>query len=250
MSLRGAVVLASSVLIACGGDSEPPPPPPAAPTPVVEQPPTAAEASAGITELPTFDPGSDAHLDRDGRDTQAPAAPPRPRGRSGRTLGITLRSTPNGAMAAVDGIPVGPTPTYWEGEFTGAEREFTFALAGHAVARYRFTPITGGVVFGRLEPIAVRPGAALPAIPPPSTPAQRSTAAPRPAAGSAPLEPADPAPSATAPSPPDATEPARLDAPRAEPALPTPDPAADASPAAAPAPTASAPDATPPPAPR
>ncbi|MEZ4362905.1 MAG: hypothetical protein R3B48_22125 [Kofleriaceae bacterium] len=160
MSLRGASVLAVSML-ACGGGE--------APLPPLE----ALDAGAGpipepgVSTLPTFDPASAAHLDREDR----PATPPstaRLRNRTARTLGIMLRSTPKGAIAAVDGVPVGPTPTYWEGEFTGQEREFTFALVGHAVARYRFTPVTSGVVHGSLEPIATAPGAGPPPIPRPS----------------------------------------------------------------------------------
>lgn len=176
MTVRGTAVLLLASFVGlgvgaaggCGSKDDPPAPPPpvtvdAAPLPVTPPAP-------GITELPAYDPASGAHLDGKERETP-PANPTRPRNRNARIIGIMLRSSPPGAIAAVDGQPIGPTPTYWEGEFTGSEREFTFALAKHAVARYRFIPTTSGVVHGRLEPIAVRPGAGTPAIPLPAYPA-------------------------------------------------------------------------------
>jgi len=74
-------------------------------------------------------------------------------GRPSHPIDVILRSTPNGAEAAVDGIPLGPTPAYWNGTADGHEHEFTFVLPGHAVARYRFVPITSGVIHARLERI-------------------------------------------------------------------------------------------------
>lgn len=169
MTVRGNAVLLLAFLVACGSKDEPPMPTPlvldAGPLP--STPPSAPQAP-GVTELPTYDPASGAHLD--GKEREATAPPVRPRNRNARMIGIMLRSTPPGAIAAVDGQPIGPTPTYWEGEFTGSEREFTFALAKHALARYRFVPTTNGVVHGRLEPIADRPGAGTPAIPMPAYP--------------------------------------------------------------------------------
>ena len=70
-----------------------------------------------------------------------------------RTLEITLRSTPPGAIAAVDGKVIGATPTFWRGKTTGRDREFTFVLADHAMARYRFVPTTSGVVHATLKPL-------------------------------------------------------------------------------------------------
>jgi hypothetical protein len=69
----------------------------------------------------------------------------------GRALELLLRSTPPGAVAAVDGEAIGPTPTLWAGEGDGRPREFTFVLPGYATARYRFVPTHPGVVHGTLE---------------------------------------------------------------------------------------------------
>lgn len=176
MTVRGTAVLLLASFVGlgmaaaggCGSKDEPPAPPP--PVTVDAGPPPVTPPAPGITELPAYDPASGAHLDGKERETP-PANPARPRNRNARIIGIMLRSSPPGAIAAVDGQPIGPTPTYWEGEFTGGEREFTFALARHAVARYRFIPTTSGVVHGRLEPIADRPGAGTPAIPLPAYPA-------------------------------------------------------------------------------
>jgi hypothetical protein len=78
--------------------------------------------------------------------------PQRPRGQ--HPIQITLRTSPPGASAAVDGTPVGTTPAYWSGDADGREHEFTFDLRGYALARYRFVPITSGVIHARLDPIA------------------------------------------------------------------------------------------------
>ncbi len=75
------------------------------------------------------------------------------RPRKGRTIQIVLRSSPPGAVAAVDGVAVGPTPTLWEGSVDATPREFTFVLPGYAIARYRFVPTRNGIVHGTLEPI-------------------------------------------------------------------------------------------------
>jgi hypothetical protein len=87
-------------------------------------------------------------------DTPRPTTAPStgsPRG--AHAIQVTLRSTPSGATAAVDGTVLGPTPAYWGGDADGREHEFTFDLTGYALARYRFVPITSGVVHARLEPI-------------------------------------------------------------------------------------------------
>ncbi|HEY0253329.1 MAG TPA: hypothetical protein VGC41_17465 [Kofleriaceae bacterium] len=77
-----------------------------------------------------------------------------PGNRASKPIDVILRSTPQGASAAVDGVPLGTTPAYWNGTADGREHEFTFVLPKHAVARYRFVPITSGVIHARLEPIS------------------------------------------------------------------------------------------------
>ena len=103
----------------------------------------------GITTIRGYEPQSGMHLDDDAPAPVVARAQTRP----GRPVDITLRSSPAGARVAVDGVPKGVTPAYWEGT-TGAEHEFTFVLEGYAMARYRFVPIASGVVHARLEPIA------------------------------------------------------------------------------------------------
>jgi hypothetical protein len=88
------------------------------------------------------------------RPDDVPHAEPPQRPRGGHSIQITLRTSPPGASAAVDGTPVGTTPAYWSGDADGREHEFTFDLRGYALARYRFVPITSGVVHARLDPIA------------------------------------------------------------------------------------------------
>ena len=93
------------------------------------------------------------HLDVDDDDGHR-AAPPSSASRSGRSIDVMLRSTPTGAQAAVDGLVIGPTPAYWNGSVDGREHEFTFVLSGHAIARYRFVPISSGTIHARLVPIS------------------------------------------------------------------------------------------------
>lgn len=182
---RAAVAL--GVLAACsgGGDDDKRLPPPPAPTTLVAPP---DAPPAGTTRLPTFDPAAGLHLD-DGEPTAGRSTGPATRSR--RTLEILLRSTPSGALVFVDGQALGRTPTYWEGEFTGREREFAFVLPGHVNGRYRFVPITNGIVHARLDPLA--PGSPLVPYLPPAPPA--------PAAGRKPTFPD------ARPAPPDASAP-------------------------------------------
>lgn len=159
-----AIVL---TIAACSGKSED-----AGEKPASTPPPADAAVIDGITTFGTPDPN--AHVDDD------PSLPPvatRPvNKRPGRQIEILLRSSPPGAMASVDGLQVGPTPTYWVGE-TGAEHEFTFSLPKHALARYRFFPISTGTLHARLDPVAndvdagvPPPGLVQPSpIPPPET---------------------------------------------------------------------------------
>jgi hypothetical protein len=94
------------------------------------------------------------HLDTGGKGAWKPrrgkAAPP-------RILRLTLRTSPPGAMAHVDGTPIGVTPTYWEGPATGKPRDFVFTLRDHAMARYRFVPVTDGIVHGQLRKLVTIP---------------------------------------------------------------------------------------------
>ncbi len=111
----------------------------------------------GITKISGFDPSSGMHLDDDTPHPPQPAVV-QP-AHAGHPIDITLRSTPSGAQVMVDGTPVGTAPTFWSGTADGSPHEFTFMLAGHAVARYRFVPVTSGVIHARLEPVTEEPDA-------------------------------------------------------------------------------------------
>ncbi|MDQ3297774.1 MAG: hypothetical protein M3619_14390, partial [Myxococcota bacterium] len=140
-------VVSVIVLAACSSKDEALPP---TPTPVVVR-----DADVdGIMEIGGYDPTSGMHLDDDGAGG-TPINPPRRPQRTNAPIGVMLKSTPPGAIAAVDGVQQGKTPAYWSGEADGREHEFTFVLRGHAVARYRFVPVASGVVHATLEPVAV-----------------------------------------------------------------------------------------------
>jgi hypothetical protein len=173
-----------------GEGTRPAPPPP---------PPHLQDAGLdGGTAPPGADPSS---MPLDEGPARARAAPSRPRNRPPRPIDITLKSVPPGALAAVDGRPIGTTPTFWPGDSDGLEHEFTFTLPGYASARYRFVPITSGVLHvtlqkvtadppdAGLEPFGVRRFVPVPAPPPPAplaptppTPPAPPPAAPPPAA--------------------------------------------------------------------
>lgn len=97
------------------------------------------------------------HLD--GADIEYEAGRREPRPRKGRPIELVLRSTPAGAIAAIDGIAIGPTPAVWQGSTDGTPREFTFVLPGYAIARYRFIPMQSGVVHGTLGRLKSEPDA-------------------------------------------------------------------------------------------
>jgi hypothetical protein len=204
-SARRCVLLA---LAACSGGGEPAPPPTKA---------VSADAGVARDASPApLDP-SDMHLDDDAPGTTTARRPARHQGRS---VDIMLRSTPDKARVAVDGIDLGVTPQMWQGE-TGLH-EFTFTLAGHALARYKFHVITTGVVHARLDPVAVEPAPGVPPpelVPPSATPAPTvvapldssptltpdaaaATPPPAPDAASAPPPPAPDAAAPIAPSSP------------------------------------------------
>lgn len=108
-----------------------------------------ADAAPPATRSRVTTPAGEFHLD----DSETAYRPQRRRSsaREQRIIEITLKSTPSGAIAAVDGVSVGPTPTLWEGEVSGTPREFTFVLPGYAMARYRFVPTANGIVHGTLK---------------------------------------------------------------------------------------------------
>jgi hypothetical protein len=187
------------LIAACSseGGGEPKPPPPPMPEYLVDAAPEPAP-----TPLPAYDPASGYHLD-DAEGGSAVRRPDRAAPRERRFLALMLKSTPSGAIAAVDGKVLGRTPLFWEGEFTGREREFTFVLPGYSMARYRFVPVRDGFVHGRLEKVATDPGdAGVPAIPAPEPEGQRTVPAPqpRPVPVAPPIDAAPPPP----PAPPDA----------------------------------------------
>lgn len=126
----------------------------ARPAPTAPPPPQDAGID-GVTVLPGVVPASGMHLDEG--PARARVAPTRPKHRPPRPIDITLKSVPPGALAAVDGRPVGTTPTFWAGESDGLEHEFTFTLPGYASARYRFVPITSGVLHVTLQKVAADP---------------------------------------------------------------------------------------------
>lgn len=135
-------------------------------------PPAIARDAAITVEPPAV------HVEDDVART-TPAAPAATQNRPGHPIDITLRSTPPGAQIAVDGAVIGTTPAFWSGMADGREHEFVFTLRGHAIARYRFVPVTSGVIHPRLEPIAEEPDAGV--LPPPEVvphPHQPSAIAP------------------------------------------------------------------------
>ncbi len=176
--------------------------------------------------------------------------PTRSKNRPARPIDITLKSEPHGALAAVDGRPIGTTPTYWAGEADGLEHEFTFTLRGHASARYRFVPVTSGVLHVRLTPVAETPDGGLEPLIAPSF-APDAAGLPPDAAPVAP-PPVAPPPAAPPPAtPPSVAPPASAPPASAPPASVPPASASRASapPASAPPAVAPPPAAAPPPAP-
>jgi hypothetical protein len=181
--------VAIAMLVACSSKTAPDPTPQPAPRPRPDA------GVPGITTIHDYDPASGMHLDEGGdRRPSAPAG----QARQPHPIDVTLRSSPSGAQVAVDGVPIGYTPTYWPGQADGREHEFTFVLPGHATARYRFVPITSGVIHARLEPIAEEPDAGV------SEGAPEGAAVPREGAGlvNSPPAPVAPSKDAYTPAPP------------------------------------------------
>jgi hypothetical protein len=160
--MRLELFLALAVVAgACSGDDKPKQP---AQKPLIR-------LDAGVPQVrptaPMADP-SGMHLDDDSG-SRVIAAPTG--NRQARDIEITLRSSPPGARVSVDGSPLGNTPAFCNCKADGREHEFLFQLPSHAIARYRFVPVTSGVIHARLDPIAEEPaaGVALPpeVVPPP-----------------------------------------------------------------------------------
>ncbi len=85
-----------------------------------------------------------------------------------KTIELTLRSSPPGAIASIDGKRIGITPTFWSGQAGHQSHDFTFVKAGYAMARYRFVATKSGIVHGSLTPLV--PSEA--ELPVPSAPAK------------------------------------------------------------------------------
>jgi hypothetical protein len=216
--LRVAVLAGLVAMGGCSGRSESPPSPSPSPPPPFAQ--DAGPNGTGV--LPGVDPASDEGP------VASRVAPTRPKSRVPRPIDITLKSSPPGAMAAVDGRPIGTTPTFWPGESDGLEHEFTFTRSGYASARYRFVPITSGVLHVTLEPVAAEPpgGDLGPLIAPQLAPD---------AGVAPPVSPPDAAVRPVAPPPPPAAPPTTGSAQPAPPASGAPGaPGAGSSPGAAP----------------
>ena len=212
------------VLAGCGGDdgAETKPPPPPMPGYLVD-----AAAEATPTVLPSYDPASGYHLD-DAEGGTAARRTERTAPRERRVLQLMLKSTPSGALAAVDGKVLGRTPLFWEGEFTGREREFTFVLPGYTMARYRFVPIKDGFVHGRLEKVSTDGDAGVPVIPSPPQPGDETYSGPAPSSAAVvPERPPPRRPSAPPPGPAITPSDAGVVSPAPPPAAA---PAADAAP--------------------
>lgn len=146
-------------------------PPKADPAPLLTTPDDAGVGKAFIVS--GVDPSG---MPDDDSGSRVGAQPPQP-GRPGRPIDVTLRSSPPGALVEVDGVVIGNTPAFWSGIADGREHQFLFTLRGHGIARYRFVPVSSGVIHARLEPIAEEADAG---VPPPEVVPPRANIAPPP----------------------------------------------------------------------
>lgn len=149
------------VLATACSSQKPAEPEPVPPQPVVGSP---ARLDAGTTAEDDADGPEGMHVDEDGEGRPRPASPSR--SRAGKPIDVTLRSTPPGAQVAVDGTVIGHTPAFWSGVADGREHEFVFTMRGYAIARYRFVPVSSGVIHGRLDAIHEETDAGASAPPP------------------------------------------------------------------------------------
>ena len=145
-------VIAALVLAACSSKPAAEPPPGVAKHVPVDAPP-------GIKVISGFDPSSGLHVDDDGHRNDVPQPATVQPAHAGKPIDVTLRSSPPGAQVAVDGSNVGTTPTFASVIADGSPHEFTFTLPHHTVARYRFVPVTSGVLHARLEQVTEEPAA-------------------------------------------------------------------------------------------
>jgi len=143
-------IAASLVFVAaCSSESSE-----AAPPKKIEQTPAPAPDRTPPPPQPVDPPAGVASgffLDSDDVDYQP--QPAKVKRRTARPIDLVLRSTPPGAQAAIDGVTIGTTPTFWQGQTDGISHEFTFVKEGYAIARYRFVPTQSGVVHGSLDPL-------------------------------------------------------------------------------------------------
>jgi hypothetical protein len=108
-------------------------------------------AEAILDSLPEA-PAADAGGGTNGT-TSITARPPPPAAFPHVHLTLTLRSSPPGAAAAVDGRPVGQTPVIYALDSDGRPHEFTFVMPGYAPWRVRFPPVKDGVIHATLRPV-------------------------------------------------------------------------------------------------
>lgn len=157
MRLQVVLVLAT----ACSSKKQPEPEP-APRQPVVG---SAVRGDAGTQAEGDASGPEGRHTDEGGDDRPSLATHPS-RSRAGKPIDVTLRSTPPGALVAVDGTVIGHTPAFWNGVADGREHEFVFTMPRYAIARYRFVPVASGVIHGRLDRIHEETGASVPTPPP------------------------------------------------------------------------------------
>src|SRR6184192_91477 len=139
--MRLALYLALAILAACSSHDKPKDPDPKA---LIKLDAVFVAPKAPVA--PGVDP-STMHLD----DDSGSHAIVTPTGNhQARDIEITLRSSPPGARVSVDGTTLGNTPAFCNCKADGREHEFLFQLPGHAIARYRFVPVSSGVLHARL----------------------------------------------------------------------------------------------------
>lgn len=147
--MRFELLAVVALLASCSGDDKAgTAPTEAKPT---DQPIRFVVTDAGMPGTTGVDPSA-VRVDHGAGERPTPAQPLP--GRERRAIDVTLRSSPPGARVAVDGTEIGTAPTFWSGYADGRQHEFTFQLPRHAITRYRFVPVSSGVIHARLEPIA------------------------------------------------------------------------------------------------